>query len=72
VAPARADLTGVPVAVVAQDEPGAFGAATSRVGAEWPVVSTAVERLVEVRRRFEPDPVRGARYAGTRERLAGR
>jgi sugar (pentulose or hexulose) kinase len=70
----QADLTGVPVEVVAQEEPGAFGAAIlAGVGAgAFPSVSTAVERLVGVGRRFEPDAERGARYAGVRERLAGR
>jgi xylulokinase len=70
----KADLTGVPVEVVDQDEPGAFGAAIlAGVGAGiYPSVSYAVERLVAVSRRFEPNAERGARYAGVRERLAGR
>ena len=61
-----ADLTGVPVEVVAQDEPGAFGAAIlAGVGAGvYASVSAAVAELVTVARRFEPDPARGALYAG--------
>jgi xylulokinase len=68
----KADLTGVPVEVVAQDEPGAFGAAIlAGVGAGlYASVSAAVDRLVAVERRFEPDPARGALYAGVRARLA--
>jgi sugar (pentulose or hexulose) kinase len=70
----KADVTGVPVEVVNQDEPGAFGAAIlAGVGAGvYPSVSAAVDRLVSVGRRFEPDVVRGANYAPVRERLAGR
>ena len=66
-----ADLTGVPVEVVAQDEPGAFGAAIlAGVGAGvYTSVSAAVADLVTVARRFEPDPSRGALYAGVRARL---
>jgi sugar (pentulose or hexulose) kinase len=68
----HADLTALPVEVVAQDEPGAFGAAVlAGVGAGvFPSVSSAVERLVSVGRRFEPDVARGARYADVRHRLA--
>ncbi len=67
-----ADLTGIPVEVVAQDEPGAFGAAIlAGVGAGvYESVSTAVAELVTVSRRFEPDSRRGALYAGIRRRLA--
>jgi xylulokinase len=70
----KADVTGVPVEVVDQDEPGAFGAAIlAGVGAGlYPSVSSAVELLVSVGRRFEPDPERGARYAPVLERLAAR
>lgn len=70
----HADVTGVPVEVVAQDEPGAFGAAIlAGVGAGiYPSVSAAVGELVAVGRRFEPDAGRGARYAGVRDRLASR
>ena len=67
----HADLTGLPVEVVDQDEPGAFGAALLAgvgVGA-YPSLSDAVERLVRVRYRYEPDPSRGARYADVRPRL---
>ncbi len=65
-----ADLTGVPVEVVAQDEPGAFGAAIlAGVGAGvYPSVSAAVDQLVTVGRRFEPDAARGALYAGIQAR----
>jgi xylulokinase len=67
-----ADLTEVPVEVVAQEEPGAFGAAIlAGVGAGvYPSVSAAVAQLVTVSRRFEPDSQRGALYADVRRRLA--
>jgi len=67
-----ADVSGVPVEVVVQDEPGAFGAAIlAGVGAGvYPSVSAAVAQLVTVSRRYEPDSERGARYAGVRRRLA--
>jgi xylulokinase len=67
----HADVSGMPVEVVAQDEPGAFGAAIlAGVGAGvYPAVSAAVERLVRVSRRFEPDRERGALYAPLRARL---
>ena len=70
----KADLTGVPVETVIQDEPGAFGAAIlAGVGAGvYESVSSAVRRLVTVGRRFEPDPGRGHRYDAVIERLAGR
>jgi len=66
-----ADVTGIPVEVVAQDEPGAFGAAIlAGVGAGvYESVSTAAAQLVTVGRRFEPSAERGARYAGIRRRL---
>lgn len=68
----HADVCGVPVEIVEQDEPGAFGAALlAGVGAgAYPSVSEAVGRLVAVSRRFDPDRDRGARYAGLLERLA--
>ena len=67
-----ADVSGIPVEVVAQDEPGAFGAAIlAGVGAGiYESVSSAVAELVTVSRRYEPDAERGARYAGVRRRLA--
>ena len=67
-----ADLTGMPIEVVAQEEPGAFGAAImAGVGAGvYESVSAAVARLVSVSRRFEPNPERGAAYDGVRRRLA--
>ena len=67
-----ADVTGVPIEVVDQDEPGAFGAAIlAGVGCGvYPSVSRAVADLVTVSRRFEPDRYRGALYDGVRERLA--
>jgi sugar (pentulose or hexulose) kinase len=70
----HADVCGIPVEVVAQDEPGAFGAAIlAGVGADvYPSVSSAVARLVTVSRRFEPDAQRGALYAPLRQRLAER
>lgn len=66
-----ADVTGVPVEVVAQDEPGAFGAAIlAGVGAGlYPSVSAAVADLVTVARRFEPDIARGELYDGVRQQL---
>jgi sugar (pentulose or hexulose) kinase len=70
----KADLTGVPIEMVGQEEPGAFGAAIlAGVGAgTYRSTSEAVARLVTVGRRFEPDLDRGARYARVRERLAAR
>jgi xylulokinase len=67
-----ADLTGIPTEVVAQDEPGAFGAAIlAGVGAGvYDSVSAAVAELVTVSRRFEPDTQRGALYADLRGRLS--
>jgi len=67
-----ADLTGIPVEVMAQEEPGAFGAAIlAGVGAGiYGSVSSAVAELVAVGRRFEPDAARGMRYERIRQRLA--
>ena len=69
-----ADVTGIPVEVVAQDEPGAFGAAIlAGVGAGvYESVSSAVAELVTVARRFEPHAQRGALYAPVLERLRER
>jgi xylulokinase len=66
-----ADVTGRPVEVVRQEEPGAFGAAIlAGVGAGvYESVSSAVARLVRVSRRFEPDRERGALYAAVRDRM---
>jgi sugar (pentulose or hexulose) kinase len=67
-----ADLSGIPVEVVAEEEPGAFGAAILAgvgVGA-YESVTSAVSSLVSVARRFEPDPDRGARYEAVRRRVA--
>ncbi len=68
-----ADLTGIPVEVVAQDEPGTFGAAIlAGVGSgEYRSVSVACSSLVAIARRFEPDPVRGSRYDDMRARMLG-
>jgi xylulokinase len=65
----HADVCGIPVEVVAQDEPGAFGAAIlAGVGAGvYPSVPSAVRDLVAVSRRFEPDPARGALYEELRK-----
>ncbi len=70
----HADVSGVSFEVVAQDEPGAFGAAIlAGVGAGiYPSVSSAVGRLVVVSRRFEPDAERAGLYAALRTRLAAR
>ena len=64
----HADVCGAPFEVVAHDEPGAFGAALlAGVGAGvYSSVSTAVERLVQVSRRFEPDCDRGKKYVAGR------
>jgi xylulokinase len=66
-----ADVSSLPIEVVAQDEPGAFGAAIlAGVGAGvYESVSTAVARLVTVARRFEPDARRLELYADVRRRL---
>jgi xylulokinase len=68
----HADLSGLPVEVVAQPEPGAFGAAILAGVAcgVYESVSAAVERLVSRARRFEPNEDRGRLYAGVRNRLA--
>jgi xylulokinase len=70
----HSDVCGIPVEVVAQDEPGAFGAAIlAGVGAGvYPSVSGAVRQLVAVSRRFEPDARRGDMYAELRGRLGSR
>jgi xylulokinase len=68
----HADVSGVPVEAVAQDEPGTFGAAILGglgTGA-YASLSGAVARLVRIARRFEPDPRRGACYEPIRARLA--
>ena len=66
-----ADLAGLPVEVVAQEEPGTFGAAIlAGVGSgRYRSVSEAVARLVTVGRRFEPDLDRAARYDRVPERM---
>jgi sugar (pentulose or hexulose) kinase len=66
-----ADVTGLPIEVVAQDEPGAFGAAIlAGVGAgAYASVSSAVAQLVPVAGRYEPDAQRGSLYDGVRARL---
>jgi len=68
----HADVAGLPVEVVDQDEPGAFGAAIlAGVGAGVHAdVSAAAARLVRVTRRYEPNADRGSRYAVPRSRLA--
>jgi xylulokinase len=60
----HADVCDLPFEVVAQDEPGAFGAAIlAGVGAGvYPSVSEAVARFVKVSRRYEPNAARGAAY----------
>jgi xylulokinase len=70
----HADVTGIPVEVVDQDEPGAFGAAIlAGVGAGvYPSVSSAAGQLVAVSHRCEPDAHRGAMYSELRARLAAR
>jgi xylulokinase len=68
----HSDVCGLPFEVVAQDEPGTFGAALlAGVGAGlYPSVSEAVARWVEVSRRFEPDRTRGEMYLEHRRKLA--
>jgi xylulokinase len=68
----QSDLTGLPIEVVDQDEPGAFGAAIlAGVGAGvHDSVSEAATALVRVARRYEPDARRAGRYVGLRERVA--
>ena len=70
----HADVCDIPFEVVAQEEPGAFGAAIlAGLGAGvFPSVSEAVAQLVAVSRRFEPDAERGAMYEPLRKRLAAR
>ena len=60
----HADVCRLPVEVVEQEEPGAFGAALlAGVGAGvYPSVSDAVAKLVRIGRRFEPEPERGMLY----------
>jgi xylulokinase len=56
----KADLTGIPVEIVAQDEPGAFGAALLAMDAVTPdrSVSGLCETLTRVIRRYEPSAER--------------
>jgi len=67
-----ADLSGLPVEVVAQEEPGTYGAAIlAGVGSGvYDSVSSAVTNIVALDRRYEPDTRRGARYDAVRARLA--
>jgi xylulokinase len=67
-----ADISGRPVEVVEQEEPGTFGAAIlAGVGAGiYQSVSQATVDLVRVGRRYEPDRTRGDRYTAVRERIA--
>lgn len=68
----HADLSGLPVELVAQDEPGTFGAAIlgGVASGVYGSVSTAGQRLVAIARRFEPDPDRGRLYADMCDRIA--
>lgn len=68
----HADLTGLPVEVVGQSEPGAFGAALlAGVGSGvFPNLPAAVDRMVAVSRTYEPNGDRGRRYDEVRARLA--
>jgi xylulokinase len=67
----HADLTGVPVEIVAHEQPGTFGAAIlAGVGAGiYESVSSAASAMVAVSRRYEPDPSRAERYGALRRRL---
>ena len=64
-----ADLTGIPVQVAAQTEPGAFGAALlagTSIGL-FPSISEAAKSLVSVKQTFEPNPKRQQLYADRME-----
>ena len=65
----KADLLGMPVEVTDQSEPGTLGAALlAGVGTGvYASLSETAER-VRIARRFEPDPMRSARYAEKIER----
>jgi sugar (pentulose or hexulose) kinase len=67
----QSDLSSVPIEVVDQDEPGAFGAAIlAGIGAGVHAsVSEAASTLVRVARRYEPEPKRQELYADTRQRI---
>jgi len=61
----KADLTGLPVELVAQHEPGTFGAAllAGAAAGVYPTAGEASELMTEVERRFEPDELRREHYA---------
>lgn len=65
----KADLSATPVEVIAQPEPGTFGAALLAGAAAgiYPTAWQAAEEMVRVARRYEPDAQRRALYA---DRLA--
>jgi sugar (pentulose or hexulose) kinase len=67
----QSDLAGIPIEVVDQDEPGAFGAAIlAGIGAGvYASVSDAASALVRVAKRFEPAIGREDRYAEARQRI---
>ncbi|CAN5141355.1 xylulokinase [soil metagenome] len=58
----QADLTGVPIEVPAQDEPGAFGAALLAMAAMKPgrTAAALADDLVHIARRYEPNAARRA------------
>lgn len=70
----EADLANLPIEVTAVAEPGTYGAAMlAGIGANvFPSLSTAIAELVQVRRRFEPQPARAALYRTILERLESR
>lgn len=64
-----ADLTGIPVQVVAQTEPGAFGAALlagTSIGL-YPSIIEAEKSLVSIKKTFEPNQKRQQLYADRME-----
>ena len=67
----HADLTGLPVEVVSQEEPGTFGAAilAGVAAGVYESVSAAVAALVTPSRRYEPDARRGRLFDGIRHRV---
>jgi len=64
-----ADLCGVPIEVAGPAEPGTLGAAllAGVAAGAWASLEEAAECAIAVRRRYDPDPQRAARY---KERLA--
>jgi xylulokinase len=68
----KADLTGIPVEVVAEPEAGALGAAILAGVADgtYPSIEAAVDAIDVPVRRYEPDAGRGALFARRRDEYA--